>query len=179
MCTVAANKVKLAQRVGAKLMPGWVTRADGSPAMEEVDPPREDSMRDSGMSLLPLGSTRELGSHKGYGLTAIVEILGGIMSGGGIVGMANRGVFGHFVAAYSVEAFMDTGEFKSTMDEWLRLLASTKPAPGHDRVVYPGLPEFEEERDRRSRGIPLHKEVVEWFRGICEELGIAFELERG
>ena len=178
MCTVAANKVKLAQRVGAKLMPGWVTRPDGSPAMEATDPPVEDSMRESGMALLPLGSTRELGSHKGYGLTAVVEILGGIMSGGGIAGMAGNTSFGHYVAAYSVEAFMDTGEFKRTMDAWLRHLQATRPAPGHDRVVYPGLPEFEEARERRSRGIPLHREVVDWFRGICEELEIPFELAR-
>ena len=178
MCTVAANKIKLAQRVGAKLMPGWVTNPDGSPAMEAIDPPETDSMRDSEMCLLPLGSTRELGSHKGYGLTAVVEILGGIMSGGGIAGMAGRGMFGHFVAAYNVEAFMDTAEFKSTMDQWLRYLQSTKPAPGHDRVVYPGLPEFEEQNDRLSRGIPLHKEVIDWFKSICEELQIPFELSR-
>ena len=178
MCTVAANKVKLAQRVGAKLMPGWVTNPDGSPAMEAIDPPETDSMRDSEMCLLPLGSTRELGSHKGYGLTAVVEILGGIMSGGGIAGLAGNKTFGHFVAAYSVEAFMDTSEFKSTMDQWLRYLRSTKPAPGHDRVFYPGLPEFEEQTERQSRGIPLHREVVDWFRSICEELSIPFDLMR-
>ena len=40
----------------------------------------------------------------------------------------------------------------------------------HADVIYPGLTEFEDERDRRANGIPLHKEVVEWFEGITEEL---------
>ena len=53
--------------------------------------------------------------------------------------------FGHVVAAYNVEAFMDTAEFKRTMDDFLRILRETPPAPGHDRVLFPGLPESEEE----------------------------------
>ena len=42
--------------------------------------------------------------------------------------------------------------------------------PGHDRVLYPGLSEYEEEQDRRANGIPLHKEVIEWFDDITGEL---------
>ena len=30
--------------------------------------------------------------------------------------------------------------------------------------------EYEEERERRADGIPLHTEVVEWFESICAEL---------
>ena len=55
----------------------------------------------------------------------------------------------------------------------LRTLKDTKPAPNHDRVIYPGLSEYEEEQDRRANGIPLHKEVIEWFNGITNELSIS------
>jgi LDH2 family malate/lactate/ureidoglycolate dehydrogenase len=178
MCTVAGNKLRLAQRVGRNLLPGWVTRPDGSPAMEEVSPPESESLRDSGIWLLPLGSTRELGSHKGYGLMAIVEVLGGILSGGGYVGVPGITTFGHYVAAYDIEAFMDASEFKSTMDDWVRMLQSTKTAPGHDRVLYPGLPEAEVEADRTANGIPLHPEVIEWFQSICAELSLPFTLAK-
>lgn len=47
---------------------------------------------------------------------------------------------------------------------------ATKPAPGHDRVLYPGLPEAECEKDYKANGIPLHHEVVEWLRKTCREL---------
>ena len=43
---------------------------DGTPIMEEVPPPDSDIPL-----LLPLGGTRELGSHKGYGLGMMAEIL--------------------------------------------------------------------------------------------------------
>ena len=58
------------------------------------------------------------------------------------------------------------------MDRMLHTLRTTKPAPGHDRVLYPGLSEHEEEQDRRANGIPLHKEVIEWFAGITGEMSI-------
>jgi L-2-hydroxycarboxylate dehydrogenase (NAD+) len=82
----------------------------------------------------------------------------------------------HMVAAYSIEAFMDTAEFKTTMDEWLRMLKSTKPAAGHPRVFYPGLPEAEAEVEHRAHGIQLHPEVIDWFRTICAELKVANQL---
>ena len=79
----------------------------------------------------------------------------------------------HCVAAYNIESFMDTAEFKRTMDEWLKLLRTTKPAPGYDRVLYPGLPEAEAETANRAKGIPFHPEVITWFRTICGELSIS------
>jgi LDH2 family malate/lactate/ureidoglycolate dehydrogenase len=57
------------------------------------------------------------------------------------------------------------------MDDFMTYLTETPPAPGHDRVYYAGLPEHEEAQERAEKGIPLHKEVVEWFDSISAELG--------
>lgn len=174
--TVAGNKLGLARRLGNNLMAGWVADTDGVPIMEEVPPPIPGQEGRASSFLLPVGSTREMGSHKGYGLSCIVDILGGILSGGGYGVHPGRPNFGHYVAAYSIEAFMDTAEFKRTMDEWIRMLESTKPAKGHDRVVYPGRLEAEEQAKREAEGIPLHPEVIGWFKEICGELSIPYAL---
>jgi LDH2 family malate/lactate/ureidoglycolate dehydrogenase len=58
------------------------------------------------------------------------------------------------------------------MDQMLEWLRETKPAAGQERVLYPGLLEYEEERERREHGIPLHKEVIQWFEKITNELGV-------
>ncbi len=167
---VAANKLGLARRSGIKLPAGWVPDASGTPIMEEVAVPAGGPGQNR---VLPLGSTREMGSHKGYGLSCVVDILSGILTGGGYGANPGRPNYGHCVAAYNIAAFMDIAQFKRTMDEWLRMLKSTKPAPGHDRVLYPGLPEAECEVEYRAKGIPLHREVVGWFNSICSELSIA------
>ena len=168
---VAGNKLGLARRLGVDVPAGWVANNEGTPIMQDVAPPAPGYEVRSRSNLLPLGSTRDLGSHKGYGLACVVEILSGILTGGGSAALGRTG-FTHMVAAYNIESFMDTKEFKHTMDEWLKVLRTTKPAPGCDRVLYPGLPEAEATVNNRAKGIPLHPEVVAWFHTICGELSL-------
>jgi LDH2 family malate/lactate/ureidoglycolate dehydrogenase len=173
--TVIANgKQILARRLGIKLLPGWVADANGTPIMEEVVPPPAgiDGVFPYIDRLLPLGSTREMGSHKGYGLAGVVEVFSSILTGGGYSAKNEKNNCNHCVVAYNIESFIDTTEFKRTMDEWLGMLKSTKPAPGHDRVVYPGQLEAEHEAECKAKGIPLHREVIEWFCSTCDDLHI-------
>jgi len=166
---VAANKLGLARRMGVPLPGGFISDEEGTPIMEPTMLPEK-------YYLLPWGSNREMGSHKGYGLACVVEIFTSILSGFGYA-IAARGRNQHFLAAYSIEAFTPVDEFKSAMDEFLRALKDTPPAPGHEKVIVPGEPEWEIEQERRANGIPLHKEVIEWFKGICGELSIPYQLE--
>ena len=106
----------------------------------------------------------------------VVDILGGLLNGSPAGPLAPRGNNNHFLAAYDIEAFIDVQEFKKGMDVYLSSLRNLKPAPGHDRVFYAGLPEYEEEADRRERGIPPHPEVIDWFRSTCDEMGVQFKL---
>jgi LDH2 family malate/lactate/ureidoglycolate dehydrogenase len=164
MSSVAGNKIRIARRLGAKVAPGWIARMDGTPVMAEEDVPDDFLM-------LPLGATRDIGSHKGYSLAVMVDILCGLLAGTG-AGFRTGGNVSHHFLAYNVEAFTDLGTFKDQMDDYMRALRETPPAPGHPRVVYAGLEEDEWERDRRSNGIPYHPDVVSWYRSLAEELGL-------
>ncbi len=167
---VASNKFGLARRLGVPLEPGMIADAEGTPIMEETIVPEK-------FFGLPLGSTRELGSHKGYGLGGMVDIMCGILSGNGF-GMTTgaQGNYSHMVAAYKIDAFTPVGEFKEMMDDFLRSLRDTPPAPGQERVFYAGLPEAESVEDRQANGIPLHTEVIQWFQDTCAELDISYTL---
>ena len=168
---VASNKFNLAQRLSVDVEAGWISDEHGTPIMEPVPLPET-------YFGLPLGATRELGSHKGYGLGSVVDILCGVLSGNGF-GMTTgaAGNYSHMVAAYRIDAFTPVEEFKEMMDQFLRTLKNTPPAPGHESVLYAGLPEDDVERERRANGIPLHSEVIQWFRHICSELSIPYTLE--
>ena len=168
MSAVAGNKVQLARRLGERLAPGWVGQADGTPIMTETYP-------EDGQLMLPVGGNRESGSHKGYGLSVMIDILSGLLSGTG-PGLFSGSARAHHFIAYNIEAFTDVAEFKSTIDEYLRRLRECPPSPGQERVVYAGLPEAEDERERLAEGIPYHPEVIEWFRDITAELGLEWNL---
>jgi L-2-hydroxycarboxylate dehydrogenase (NAD+) len=167
---VAANKLALTRRIGSKLEPGWIADIDGSPIMDAVDVPDFGSF-----NMLPFGGTRENGGHKGYGFAAIADIMSGILSGNGPGFIADRN-YSFFVMAFNIDAFTDVDEFKADMDRLLTKLANTKPAPGHDRVYYAGLPEHEEAAVRKEKGIPYHKEVVEWFNSMSSELDLGISM---
>ncbi|MSQ22769.1 MAG: Ldh family oxidoreductase [Dehalococcoidia bacterium] len=165
--TIAENKLGLAARVGANLLPGWVSDNQGGPVTEEIAVPKRGDYY-----LLPLGSTREQGSHKGYGLAMMVEVLSTFLAGTLPDALNPAGRARSHFAAYDIAAFTDVDTFKENLDSMLKTLRTTPPAEGHERVLYPGLPEYEAEQDRRANGIPLHKEVIQWFDDITAELSL-------
>lgn len=162
---IAGNKVRLLERIGAGIMPGWLAEPDGTPIMEEGPLPDSHHM-------LPIGGTREQGSHKGYGFTAVIDILASTLTGIGPGFLALTP--GFHLTAYNIDSFTDLAKFKSDMDDFLTALVETPPAPPHERVVYAGLLEAEETEKRTAEGIPYHREVIGWFRTIEVELGLDF-----
>jgi LDH2 family malate/lactate/ureidoglycolate dehydrogenase len=178
---VAYGKIEIARRQGVGIPPGWAIDRDGNPAT------RPEQMIDGG-ALLPLGSTREAGGHKGFCLAALVDILSGVLSG------ANWGPFtppfalrqevparsvgkgiGHAFGALRIDGFLDPGEFRRQLEDWVRTLRATRPAPGTGGVVIPGDPERQAEAERRVRGVPLLPAVAADLRDISARTGIPWE----
>jgi hypothetical protein len=52
-------------------------------------------------------------------------------------------------------------------------LRTTPPAPGEERVLYPGLVGGELRRQRLAEGIPYHPEVMNWFEEAAEAINHA------
>ena len=172
---VAGNKIRLLQRMGRPIAPGWLAGADGAPIMEEAPVPKHDLRgEERHWYMLPMGGDRENSSHKGYGIASIVDIMCCSLAGFGPGFISGKS--GHFFMAFNIEAFTDKEKFKDDMDAFLGGLAATKPAPGHERVLFPGLPEDETMKDRLARGIPYHPEVIEWFETISAELELGLDL---
>lgn len=162
----AGNKLIVYSRMGKLIPPGFLAGDDGVP-LSEPSPDLPDH------KLLPLGSTPDTASHKGYGLAAMVEVLCGVLGGLTFGARKERDDYNHFVAAINIDAFQPVAEFKQAMDDFVRMLKNTAPAAGCDRVLYPGQLEWEAEQDRCANGIPLHEEVLAWFDHTCAEMDIA------
>lgn len=176
----AYGKIEIARRHQEDVPSGWITDKDGS-----VSTRPEDMI--NGGALLPLGSTKELGGHKGYALASMVDILSAVLSG------ANWGPFappfalrqeiptrsvgkgiGHFFGAMEIDGFMDVEEFKKRIDEWVNVMRNTKPAKGTAGVLIPGDPEHQEEVKRKKEGIPLNASVISDLQAISKQTGIPF-----
>jgi len=168
--TAAAGKLELAARLGKSIPGGWALDEN---AASTTDPRAAQKAR----RLLPLGGTRESGSHKGYGLAILVEILCGVLTGTITALNANQDPRGHFFAAIRVDAFRPVAEFKHDMDRLIIDLKSTPPAEGQERVYVAGEIEFETAQERAEHGIPLHGSVLKGLREVAEQVGVPYDLE--
>lgn len=168
MSAVASNKIKTLQRLDRKVLPGWIADAAGNPVMESINVPQD-------FMILPLGGTRELGSHKGFSLAMMIEILCGVLTGSGGGPHRHQG-HAHCFIAIDIARFSEIAKFKHEMDTYLRAILDCKPAPGHARVIYAGVLEHEAEIDRRNHGIPYHPEVVSWLQTLAHDLNINHNL---
>lgn len=177
--TTAANgKLEILQRKKEAAPIGWIQDDQGRPSTDA-------HALKTGGALLPLGGDRDHGSHKGYALGAVVDILSAVLSGANYgpwvppfpayvpmpTGMPGKGI-GHFFGAMRIDAFRPPGEFKSNMDKWIRRFRSATPVAGQEKVLIPGDPEREMEAERRTHGIPIHQAVVDDLKGLAEKLGV-------
>jgi len=165
----AAGKVEIARRTGKAMPDGWLVDAEGYPT-------RDPDVLWNGGSLLPLGSTPELASFKGYGLATVVDVLCGVLSGAGYSSILDpvSWATGHFFLALRVEAFRPLAGFLAMMDAMLETLRTAEPAPGAQRVYVHGERELDAEIERRAKGIPLHPVVEESLRALAAEYHVEF-----
>lgn len=162
---VAASRLQVPKRTGATIPGNWLADAEGRVIREEGPVPEE-------YKLLPFGGSPEMGSHKGFALGMIVEIMCSLLAGALPAGMDRRSPFNHFVAAYDIAAFTPVDEFKHRMDDWLAAIEATPPAPGCDAVRTPGQGSTAAEAENAQEGIPLRPDVLQWFEEIRTELGV-------
>lgn len=182
--TTASNgKLEILQRKNEEAPVGWVQDADGNSTTNA-------SALKQGGAMLPLGSDREHGSHKGYALGSIVDIFSAVLSGASYgpwappfpsyvpmpQNMPGEGL-GHFFGAMRIDAFRPAAEFTAHMDNWIKRFRSATPAPGHEKVLIPGDPEREMEVVRRKEGIPVFESVVEDLKGVGEKMGVPYLLK--
>jgi LDH2 family malate/lactate/ureidoglycolate dehydrogenase len=144
---IAEGKLRVARDRGEQVPEGLVLDMTGRPTTVPAD-------FYAGGALLPFGG------HKGYGLSVLIEIVGGLLSGVGIGSMPGFGNgfgngFGTVLIAFDIAAFLPVPEFHEQTEQFCQLLAGTAPAEGYGEVLVPGDPEERVRQERVRDGIPV------------------------
>ena len=142
---VAEGKVRVSRNAGRKIPEGWVLDSDGRPTTNPAD-------LYEGGTLLPLGG-RE--GHKGYGLSIVVDLLGGALSGAGCGTMTEKVGNGLFIQLTDPSCFCEREEFLDQVDRFTEYLKSSPLKEGVDDILLPGEPEQRTAARRRKQGIDI------------------------
>src|SRR6185436_1481725 len=147
---VAWGKIFVAQQENRKIPTSWALDKHGVP----TDDPNAAAHQ---------GLIQPFGGYKGYGLSLLIDIVTGVLSGGAFSAgvrtlyqeIAKPAGIAHLLGALRVDAFMPLRLFKARMQEMIELMHSCPRAPGVERVFVPGEIEEETQRRRQVEGIPI------------------------
>jgi len=165
--TVAAyGKVKTSAQRGETMPEGWMIDRQGKPL---TDPKRAGE----GL-LLPIGG------YKGYGLALVFGLLAGTLNGAAmgrdVVDFNNDDTTatntGHVIVAINVAMFHDIAKFKTSVDQLVRDIRSSKRLPGVDAIRLPGEQSHAKRLERTRLGIPLPPALATGLDQLAHELKI-------
>ena len=163
----ARGKIRQAIAAGQPIPEGWALDADGNPTT--------DAQRAYDGIVLPLGGP------KGSGLSLMMEIMAGVLTGAAFGGQVRdqykarelpQGV-GHSFILFRPDLFMPAPEFRARMDELVARARACKPLDPARPILMPGEPEAATMRARQKAGIPLPATVLEQILAEGERAGLA------
>jgi uncharacterized oxidoreductase len=139
----SAGKIHVAADKGEDIPEGWLLDKDGRPT---TDP----GQLSEGGVMLPFGG------HKGYALSAMIEMVSGGLSGMGFpLQPGYEWEQAAVLMALRIEAFQPLDEFRRMISDFTKRLKETPRAPGCEEILLPGEPEWRSKEVREHTGIPL------------------------
>jgi LDH2 family malate/lactate/ureidoglycolate dehydrogenase len=170
LSNVAGGKLLLASQKGEKIPLDWATDGQGRP----TDDP------DEGFKgfLLPVGG------HKGLGLSYMVDILSGLITGGvfqhQIKSMYKQpdepSLTGHFFIALNPLALISREDLAARMAEFVAAVHQSPMWDEKQEMLLPGELEHRRAQDRRRTGIPLPAGLVQELQTLAAELNVALDI---
>lgn len=158
---VASGKVRVQQHRKGTVPEGWVVNSTGTPTTN-VD----DFYSDPPGALLPFGG---IAAQKGFGLSLVVDILSGALSGAGCTRSdETRPGNGLFVTAINISSFVELPEFNEEVDRFVKYVKSAQKSPGVEEIFVPGERGFREREKRERDGIYIEEETWEQIKAVAE-----------
>lgn len=173
---VPRGKFEVYTKRGDPVPLGWGVDENGQ---DSTDAPRilDNIIRKAGGGILPLGGSSELmGSHKGYGLGVICELLTGILAGGMTAERIYKTEDGgsgicHSFIAIDYGVFGDKAAIRASFSEYLQKLRDSDKAEGCERIYTHGEKEVDMRILRKTQGVPVNDKTIAELKAIGSKLG--------
>ena len=157
---VAEGKLKLAAADGRPVAEGLIVDATGHPSTNADD-------FYAGGALLPFGG------HKGSGLSVMIELLGGLLTGMGTAPTPDyQGGNGTVMIALRVGAFADPASYAAGAGQFREQLVTAGRGAAPGPVLLPGEIEARTRAERLRDGIPVSPAVLASIYAVTDPLGV-------
>lgn len=175
--TVAAGRIRNKANEKLPTPDGWVLDSEGRPSNDPL------VAREKGGFLTSLGGSPENSSYKGYGLAAMVNILGSCLSGATLITDPQhtkkpQGMdIGHFFMAIDPGLFRDDDDFQKDVAQFCGDLRATTPIDPKQPVMVAGDPQWAYAKKRMEEGVPVGPGLLQQVRQIAQASAAAWLLD--
>jgi LDH2 family malate/lactate/ureidoglycolate dehydrogenase len=160
----ARGKIRLKALSGESIPLGWALNSKGEPTT--------DANEALEGIILPIGD------YKGYGITLMIDILSGVLTGAAfgdqVPGVEEDGKRnnGHLFISLDVESFMDINEFKSRIDQLTEIVKTAPKINKETRILLPGEIEWNTKLNQRLNTVKLPERIFNLMSSLCEEYNL-------
>lgn len=163
----AEGKLRVAHQKGESVPPGLIIDGHGNPSTN----PGDYYNKPYG-SILPLGGP--LLGHKGYGLSVMLDVFCGMLSGSGVCRTdLPRGANGVWLYLIDIDKFFPRHEYDALMATYTEYLKSTPRMEGVDEILLPGEIEVRRARGRQVDGAPIPDETWRQLAELADRLQVS------
>jgi len=159
--SIAEGKLRIAHATGSKAPLGAVVDKSGQPSTDTA-------------AFYDGGALTTFGGHKGFGLSVMVDLMAGLLSGTGLTSDPdyNNGN-GTMLLAIDVRRFLPANDFLEQVDALEDRLHTAPAAAGFDAILMPGEPEWRSRSQRTASGIPIPAATIRAINNLARELGLS------
>lgn len=161
---VAGGKLELARSKNEEIPLGWALDKEGNPTTNP----------DKGLEgvLLPIGG------HKGYGLTMVMDILAGVLTGANY----SRNIphlyedqptnVGCSMFVLKIDNILESDNFYNRLDDFTNIILNSRRAPGVEKIYLPGEIEANVRKERLEEGVKINAGLYQELLEMSEDLNI-------
>ena len=170
LSNVAGGKLLLASKKGEKIPFDWATDKNGRPT--------DDPDAAFAGFLLPLGG------HKGLGLSYVVDILSGLITGGAFQHSLKSmykhpndpSLTGHFMIVINPLMLMSREDMQERMAEFYQTIKASPMWNDEMEMMLPGEIEHRTAQARMEKGLPIPPALYDDLKALAEKYNVPFTL---
>lgn len=175
---VPRGKLEVYTKTNSPMPKGWAVDEKGLDTTN-ASAVVSNIINKAGGGILPIGgSAEETGSHKGYGLGLIVEILTSVLAGGATsnhVRHCGNGDTSESFWAIDYAMFGDKKAIEGRLSTLLEELRRSEKAEGASRIYTHGEKELESKAQKLISGIPANEKTVAEMKKVGASVGLDFD----
>lgn len=159
---VARGKMRIAAQKGEQIPLGWALDREGRPTTDPLEAIK--------------GIVLPIGGYKGYGISLMIEILAGVLTGSDYaekmvdLDVNQKRNVGHLFISLNIEQFMHFKQFVSRVDELVQFIKNAPRIKEEEEAFLPGEIEWKKKKvNERQKSVQLSLKTLDALRDLVRK----------